>query len=262
MTGPIGRMSEKQLGEMMSLASGADSVELKLTIPDEEQFATARALGIDPLGAQIRQVFFFGTPDLALNRSGLVVRARRSQGRDDDTVIKRRPMAPGDVPKPFRSSPNMKVEVDAMPGGYVCSASLKGSIEGNLVRKVALGKQKTSGLFSKEQRRFYGLAAPEGLRLDDLRVLGPVPLLKLRFKPKGFPGKLVAELWLFPDGSRTLELSTTCTPKKALKVASEARAFLTEKGVDLTGVQETKTKKALGYFAKSAAGAAKTAGQR
>ena len=38
------------------------------------------ALEIDPLGAQIRQIVFFDTPDLALNAHGVVVRARRTQG--------------------------------------------------------------------------------------------------------------------------------------------------------------------------------------
>jgi hypothetical protein len=37
---------------------------------------------------------------------------------------------------------------------------------------------------------------------------------------------------------------------EAFQVAAETRAFLTERGVDLTGEQETKTKKALEYFSK------------
>jgi hypothetical protein len=39
--------------------------------------------------------------------------------------------------------------------------------------------------------------------------------------------KLVAELWLYPDGSRILELSTKCAPSKAFDVAAETRAYLT-----------------------------------
>jgi hypothetical protein len=47
-----------------------------------------------------------------------------------------------------------------------------------------------------------------------------------------------------------LELSTKCAPSETFQVAAETRAFLTQKGVDLTGEQETKTKKALQYFSK------------
>ena len=47
-----------------------------------------------------------------------------------------------------------------------------------------------------------------------------------------------------------LELSTKCMPSETFQVAAEARAFLTERGVDLSGEQETKTKKALEYFSE------------
>ncbi len=47
-----------------------------------------------------------------------------------------------------------------------------------------------------------------------------------------------------------LELSTKCEPSEAFQVSAETRAFLTTRGIDLSGEQETKTKKALDYFAK------------
>ena len=74
-------LTEEQLIELLALAKEADSVELKLTVPADSQRAALTALQIDPLDAQIRQVFFFDTPDLALNRAGVVVRARRIQGK-------------------------------------------------------------------------------------------------------------------------------------------------------------------------------------
>jgi hypothetical protein len=45
-------------------------------------------------------------------------------------------------------------------------------------------------------------------------------------------------------------LSTKCPPREAFDVAVETRAFLTQRGVDVTGEQETKTKKALEFFAE------------
>ena len=73
-------LTDAQLAETMSLLRGSDTVELKLTIPASQQRAAIRALGLDPLDAQIRQVVFFDTPDLELDRAGVVVRARRIQG--------------------------------------------------------------------------------------------------------------------------------------------------------------------------------------
>ena len=246
------RLTDAQLEEMLALTSHADSVELKLTVPDSEARSTVNALGMDPLEGQIRQVFFFDTPDLRLNKQGVVVRARRVQGRGDDTVVKLRPIVPDQLPPSVRKAKTMVVEVDAMPGGYVCSASFKGSLgPGTAVKDVAAGNRPIRKLYSKEQRAFYATHAPEGLGLDDLSVLGPINVFKLKFTPKDFKRRLVAELWLYPDGERILELSTKCTPAEGFQVAAETRAFLADRGVDLYGEQQTKTKTALDFFAKS-----------
>jgi hypothetical protein len=246
------RLTDAQLEEMLALTSHADSVELKLTVPDSERRSTVMGLGMDPLEAQIRQVFFFDTPDLRLNQAGVVVRARRVQGRGDDTVVKLRPIVPDELHPSVRNAKTMVVEVDAMPGGYVCSASFKGALgPGTAVKEVAAGARAIRKLYSKEQRAFYATHAPDGLALDDLMVLGPINVMKLKFTPKGLKRRLVAELWLYPDGERILELSTKCAPGEAFQVAAEMRAFLADRGVDLYGEQQTKTKTALDYFAKS-----------
>ena len=248
-------LSNDQLIEVLELVKGADSVELKLTVPESGHRSTAAALEMDPLDAQIRQVFFFDTPELALNQAGVVVRARRVQGKGNDSVVKLRPVVPAELPEEFRKSPNLGVEVDALPGGFVCSASFKAKLPPAAVRDTILGGKSLRKLFSKDQRRFYAANAPEGLELDELTVLGPIFVLKLKWSPGEFGRPLVAELWLYPDGSRILELSTKCTTTEPVQVAAEARAFLVKKGVDLSGEQQTKTKRALEFFANELAAA-------
>ena len=95
-------LDSEQFAEMLELIKGAKSVELKLTIPAESHRATITALGIDPLDGQIRLVTFFDTPDLALNQAGVVVRARRIQGKGADSVVKLRPVVPNDLPAELR----------------------------------------------------------------------------------------------------------------------------------------------------------------
>ncbi|HUK94463.1 MAG TPA: hypothetical protein VLU96_05340 [Gaiellaceae bacterium] len=247
-TAPPKPLIGEELEKMFGLIGDADSVELKLTLPDSAQRSTVRALGIDPLDSELRMVYFFDTTDLRLNAAGVVVRARRVQRKGDDSVVKLRPVVPNELPKEIRSSPNLGVEVDAMPGGYVCSASMKATLGTTDVRKVTLGKRPQRKLFTKEQRAFYEAHAPDGIALDDLTLLGPILVLKLKWKPKDFAQKLVAELWNYPDNSRILELSTKCPPSEAFNVSLEAKAYLTGKGVDLTGEQQTKTKTALDFF--------------
>jgi hypothetical protein len=250
-TRPPERISDADLERLLGLLQGADSAELKLTVPDSEQRSTVAALGMDPLDAQIRQVFFFDTADLALNKHGLVVRARRVQQRGDDSVVKLRPVVPDNLPAGIRKSKDLVVEVDAIPGGYVCSASLKGAPAANGVKEVAAGDRPIRKLFSKQQQAFFTTHSPEGIWLDDLSILGPINLLKLKFSPRGYRRRLVAELWLYPDGSRILELSTKCAPSEAFDVAAETRAFLAKQGVDLSGEQQTKTSTALVFFSQN-----------
>jgi hypothetical protein len=252
------RLTDEELASLLEVARKADGVELKLTVPAADHRALITTLGLDPLEAQIRQVFFFDTPELELNAAGLVARARRIQGRPGDTVVKLRPVDPDALPAELRASPNLVVEVDAMPGGSVCSASLKTKASAPAVRDTALGKAPIRKLFSKEQRAFFAAHAPDGLTLKHLAVLGPIFVLKQTIDPKELGRRLTAEFWLYPDGSRILELSTKCTAANAFQVAAEARSFLTDKGVNLHGRQETKTKAALTFFSKQLRAAATT----
>ena len=243
-------LNEEQIAEMMGLLKSADSVEMKLSVPEEQQMSTIRALGMDAMDAQIRQVFFFDTPDLALNRAGVVVRARRIQGKTGDSVVKLRPVVPSELPKSLRKSPGFGVEVDAMPGGYVCSGSLKAAADNGRVRQAASGEISLRKLFTKRQRALFTAHAPEGIGFEHLSVMGPLFVLKLPFTPAELGRKLVAELWFYPNGSRILELSTKCLPADMLTAWSDVRNYLIERGVDRTGDQQAKTKSALTFFAK------------
>ena len=241
-------MTADQLIEMLKVSESADSVELKLTVPDADRRATVKALEIDPLGARVRQIVFFDTPGLVLNQHGVVVRARRTQGKGDDSVVKLRPVVPTELPGKLRKAVDFKVEVDAMPGGFVCSGSYKATLGSDAVKPVLAGDQPIRTLFSKPQRAFFAEYAPDGVELDDLAVLGPITTMKLKFQPTGFSRSMVGELWMYPDGSHIVELSTKCTPAEAIDVASESKEFLISRGVNLAGEQQTKTKTALEYF--------------
>jgi hypothetical protein len=241
-------MSDADLVKLMDLIKGSKTVELKLTVSEGARYKTLQSLQVDPLEAEIRQVMFFDTPDLDLNKAGVVVRARRVQIKGGDTVIKLRPVVPDNLPPELRKLPNVGIEVDAMPGGFVCSASFKGVAVDSDIKAVMAGQHPIRKLFSKEQRAFYQVHAPAGLALDDLSMLGPITVLKLKFNPKGFSRKMVAELWNYPDGQRLLELSTKCAPNETFQVVAETRAFLHNRDISTDTVQQTKTKTALDYF--------------
>jgi hypothetical protein len=152
-----------------------------------------------------------------------VVRARRVQQRGDDSVIKLRPVVPYELPPDVRRSKDLVVEVDAMPGGYVCAASLNGTIGTTDVKRVAAGERAISKLFSKEQRAFFAAHAPEGIGLDDLSMLGPITLLKLSSRQGNS-----AEGWSPSCGcTPTARGSPSCPPgaRRARRSSSRSHPF-------------------------------------
>jgi len=242
--------TSEEMSEIFRLIKGATSVELKLSVPLTDQRATIKAIGLDPVEAQPRQVFFFDTPDLALNKAGVVVRARRIQGGDADTVVKLRPVDPSTIDPDLRRSAAFKVEVDAMPGGFVCSASFKGVCTGQEVLDVTSGAMPLRKLFSKEQRAFYDAHAPAGITMDKLVILGPTFLLRAKHQPKAkdFDRPIIMEMWLYPDGSRVMEISTKSLPKEAFQVAADFKSYLASHGIVLSADQSAKTRTSLEFF--------------
>jgi hypothetical protein len=240
--------SGQQLVQVMKLIKGSGSIELKVVVPVKTHRATIESIGLDPVEAQPRQAYFFDTTDFALNKAGVVVRARRIQGGRADTVIKLRPVDPSAVDRDLRRSDSFKIELDAMPGGFVCSASLKGRCTGQEVLDVTTGDAPLRSLFSKEQLAFYAKHAPARVSMEALVTLGPTYLLKARHNPKSFNRGIVIEMWLYPDGSRILEVSTKCLPEEAFQAAVEFKAYLANCGIPLVESDQTKTRAAMEYF--------------
>jgi hypothetical protein len=239
----------ESVADVLQLLAQSDSVEFKLTVPDTDQRPALEALGVDPLEAEFRQAVFFDTPDLALDKAGVVVRARRVRGAGD-VVVKLRPVVPSDLSKRVRNWPGFGVEVDAMPGKLVCSGTLKSAADNESIRRVVAGTRPLRKLLTPAQKELFAAQAPAGIDLDSLIPLGPVALAKVKFSPPGFQRRMVAEVWFFPNGSRILELSTKCLPAEAGTVLMATRALLADHGVVISGAQETKTRAALLFFSK------------
>jgi hypothetical protein len=239
---------QKKKAELLGLIKGADSVELKLVVPMDAHRTAIQGIGLDPVEAEPRQVFFFDTRNLDLNKAGVIVRARRIHGGGGDTVVKLRPVDPATIDKRLRRSNDFKVEVDAVPGGFVCSGSFKGSCTAKEVLAAVSGRTRISSLFSKEQRAFYKEHAPAEIKMDSLLALGPTFLLRARVEPKKLDRRLTFEMWLYPDGSRNLEVSAKCDPDEAFEVAAELRTFLRASGLEIVGGQQTKTAAAMKFF--------------
>lgn len=234
----------RETTDVLSLLKASTSIELKVTIPFDNR-EILRRLGFDPVEAEARQIYFFDTPDLQLNAAGLIVRARRRPGGRGDTVVKVRPVHPQEVDRKLFASKLFKVEIDVLHGGYVCSASAKGKCTAKDVYEVTEARQPLKSIFNDEQRDFFREHAPKDLKLSKLVALGPVFMLCMKTQPKDFDREMTVELWLYTDGSRTLELSTKGTPNEAFDLAASFRTFLGNSKLMREAEAATKTSKAL-----------------
>ena len=227
-------ISDERLAELLGLIEGADSVELKLTVPTSDHHTAIGVLGIDPLDAQIRQVFFCDTPDLSLSKAGVVVRARRVQGKGDDSGRQAASRGTGSAFEEAAKDRGLwrRGRRDARWVRLLGVDEVAAQAD---VRETLLeGKNTLHNVFSKEQQAFYEECAPDGIRLDDLSVLGPIFVLKLKFTPEELQRRLVAEMWLYPDNTRILELWTNVN-RGGLPRRGRGACCFTSKGVDLSG---------------------------
>jgi hypothetical protein len=240
------RLPPDKLDRMLALTRQADRMELKLVVPPAAHRSTCESLGVDFARLPGRSVYYFDTPDLLLERHGVVARARSLNGKPDDSVVKLRPIGPDDLTALGHRRKRLVVEVDAMPGAFVCTGALKRRLGRHDVARTMTRGRPWHTLFSSRQLSLL----PADVRLDDLVVFGPVDVRRGKVRLAGLDRMLSVERWSYPDGSAILELSTRCPAETAVPVAAQLAAALRTHGVDITGFQQTKTKATLAYFGR------------
>ena len=242
------QLPDDELDLLLTLSRAADRVELKLTVPEPAHDATCAALGVDFARAPAYRVYYLDTEDRALYRHGVIVRLRSVHRRAGDSVIKLRPVSPDGIPSALRRSKQFVVELDGMPGRYVCSAALKAHLGAHAIERAIAQRRPLHELFSKPQLRLLSARLPWPVRIDDLAILGPVHARRCKLVPDGFDRTLLVEQWTFPDGHRILELSTRCRPDATLRVAAQMAAVQRACGVCLPGPQQFKARATLDFF--------------
>ncbi|MDZ8264011.1 hypothetical protein [Nostoc sp. ChiQUE01b] len=240
-----------------------DTVEIKVTIKPEQIKVAENLLELKQDESEKRKIYFcediqtFCTPKkLQLFEHGIILRLRKNQDNPDDSTVKLRPVS-SQISDQWRRIEGFKIEGDWVGDRKIESASFtteqnQGEIEETVERKRSLDK-----LFSEQQEHFLKTSAEIEVHLNNLQVLGPVKAF--RWKPK-LGGSLTypirCERWDIPDGRQFLELSIRVQPEQAQVAQEQFMQYLKLKHnkLDLTGVQETKTRLVLEYFANELQG--------
>jgi len=228
--------------------AGAARVEIKVTILDQEREKAIQALGLDLARAEARSIFFFDSPRLGLFNAGVILRARQIDGKPDDSTVKIRPVDPKTLDPQWLAADGFKLEADAAGDKVVRSASLTAVQGKDEIQQVFLRKRKINKLYTPKQEQFLAAFHPAAIALDDLAVMGPIPVLRESVKHPSMTYGITAESWRLPDGTELLELSIKCQCQEAGVARKIFEGFLVGLGLDPHGAQETKTRRALMCF--------------
>ena len=199
---------------------------------------------------QRRKVYFYDTKALALDANKLILRARVTQGDDDDSTVKLRPADLTDDDAGWRQIDGVRVELDVVGDKQVVSAKLDGEPDPGEIEEVETGKARWVRCSPRSRSGSSTTYAPDGISLDELEVLGPVDARKWDLeKPQGFPYKLSVEEWALPDATRFIELSFKVFRPRRNDAQTAFRALLNDLEIDTTGDQTPKTRRVLKFFA-------------
>ena len=230
---------------------GVAGVEIKVTIRPDQELQGLRALELDEDSAEVRVIYFYDTVDLDLFKAGVVLRARLVRGDDDDSTVKIRPVDPAKVPRGWTDIDGFKLEADIAGKRIVRSASLTVRQKRDEIDAAAKGQRPISKLFSKDQMRLLAEFYAHSVDFERLRPLGPIRVLCWKTRHPGFPYGLTSEEWRLPNGEDLLEVSIKVEPDAVAEARPAFAGHLRELGLDPKGAQETKTRTALEYFART-----------
>jgi hypothetical protein len=244
----MGRTMNGRSGKAAKATAGTAAVEVKVTVIDRQEAAALRKFRLKRKDGERRRIFFYDTPTLTLFKRGVALRARET-GDACDSTVKIRPVDPTRVADGWRKMDGFKVEADAVGPKIVRSASFTIAQGRKEIGQVTSGARAIAKLFSGEQEEFLRAMAPVKVDFTKLVALGPVAVLRWKFRNEGLPYELCAEEWRLPDGRDVIEISIKATQAQAAAAQAALEGFLAELGIAAESRQQTKTRTALEYFA-------------
>ena len=223
------------LPEVLDAGLAVDRVELKALLDCEFETALS-VLGQEVNLPQVRRLHYLDTPDLALLRRGVIVRARATAGVGDEVVVKvRRPRL--DMQ---RLTSDLPLELDALPTEAAWAASLQRSVRAGHVQRAIDRRRPARHLLSRTQRTLLRSVVGGDLDLEGLVAQGPVDVVRLTSGRSG--DRIGIESWTLPDSSRILELFAKCSPARSPEKADQVRTLIAEHGLVLSERQTAKSR--------------------
>lgn len=242
--------------------SGVGTIQLQVSLKATEQMPANGSLGAEIRDVEVSQVAFMDTPDLALLRGGVVIRATRTQDMPAVLAVTLLWADPAGLPSTLRQLPGFTADVDVRRVGFACSCTLAVPVTDRRLDDLLVRRTSVRGILSGDQRRIVSLHVTARVPTDDLVVLGPLYVLTHRLSPPGLPHGLAVQQWFLPDGTHRLHLAAPAKRKKVVGTAERTAAYLRGLGVDPDPARETTSRSALVALATTGLGRGPRSGLR
>jgi hypothetical protein len=241
-------MADEQPQQSKRIDPAIAAVEIKITATEADEDTVLALLDKRADEPEDRTVYFFDTPELTLFDNGLVLRARKVDGDDDDSTVKLRPVDPQGIGEDWIHTDAFEVEMDRVGDKEVISAKLSTVQQRGEIDDVVTGQRAIHKLFNADQERLIAEFGPAEVSWEHLVVMGPIDVKKWKMPWPEMDDDVTVERWQLADGSDLVELSFKAKPQEASEVAAAFLDLLTGFGLDVAGDQQTKTKGALAFF--------------
>jgi hypothetical protein len=239
---------QREPGPFNGLDPAIKELEFKVTVLRGEERklqAELKRLHVRPVR---RRVYFYDTPDLDLAAQKLYLRGRETEGDDDQSTVKLRPLPEAGVPAQWQG--DIELSADIVGSKQVPSVKLDRKNDPGEVAAAASDDLELSKLFNKEQEAIIAAALPAGIKLDALEVLGPIDARKWDLPADVLaPYELCVEEWSLPDASRFLEISFKTQRVNGARAQQAFHGLLDRLKIGHEGDPDPKTLNALKFFA-------------
>jgi len=186
---------------------------------------------------------------LDLLNHGLILRLRSIEHDPDDTTVKLRSKRAPAIPDRWLRSFKV-IEGDWAGDQHLISASFTEQVGSDQIEDATRQGGNISRAFTAEQEDYLSHAHQPPIDLDELQSLGPIQARKWSVPDKDhFPHDIRAERWEI-DRLQFLEFSIRVDWDEAKEAQRGLHRLLTDRGVDLSGVDEPKTTLVLRHLAR------------
>ena len=222
-----------------SVFAANQNAEIKIFVKRSEIEKTLKILGLQKNEADQGKIIYLDSQNHRLRRKHIIVRFRESEDGDADVAVKIRPYhaSQKNLDEDFVEKIKAKLDYDIVGRKNIKALALREDGHRRVIRDALDSSLKFKKILSADQKKLVRRALDGDIRWSRLKILGPAKeWFWSGIQIEGYPEPVGVELWEFPDGYQSLEISL----KSSVSVARSTRRSCI-KNIQALGIRVNKS---------------------